>query len=500
MNGHSMTLPQSGSTKVMTNSHYTGMSLDHQFLNAESEGISKASGWSSSSPSPSPFIREEPLSLNLSRESTFQSHKTWSESSPCSPLSLASHVQTPKSTYSRSSVFCTSLYQSSSSTSEAHKHLRNLPFLPHPPAYNQSVSAVDSKSSSIFSEDISNLDDEKHTEALMTDFLGFPGDTSDGSFSGMDCASDNLMLTEQLELQYLSDEIDLAITENGEIPKLDDIYEARQPPSKQGTGLVCHQKCLSPLPAIDSLSSQPSSGPAAAHKPRMRWTPELHVRFVDAVNKLDGAEKATPKGVLKLMNVEGLTIYHVKSHLQKYRLAKYMPEKKEEKKGCSSEEKKAMSCGNESDGRRKGSTQITEALRIQMEVQKQLHEQLEVQRALQLRIEEHARYLQKILEEQQKAGVVLTCPQKMSSSEDPCPESELLPPSPTIAASLPGPAESKYNPGVLSLKNKASENSSIESHECQQKRIRVDKKAESTSVSDEAVVENPSEVTQIQSR
>lgn len=497
MNGHSVTLPQSGSTKGMKNSHYTGMSLDHRFLNAESEGISKASGWSSSSPSP--LIRVEPLSLNLSRESTFQSHKTCSESSPSSPLSLASHVQTPKSTYSRSSVFCTSLYQSSSSTSEAHKHLRSLPFLPHPPAYNQSVSAIDSKSPSLFSEDISNLDDEKHTESLMTDFLGFPGDTSDGSFNGMDCASDNLMLTDQLELQYLSDELDLAITDNADTPNLDDIYEARLPPSKQERELVCQQKCHSPLPAIDSVSSQPSSGPAAAHKPRMRWTPELHVRFVDAVNKLDGAEKATPKGVLKLMNVEGLTIYHVKSHLQKYRLAKYMPEKKEEKKGGSSEEKKAMSYGNESDGRRKGSTQITEALRMQMEVQKQLHEQLEVQRELQLRIEEHARYLQKILEEQQKAGVVLTCPQKMSSSEDACPESELRPSSPTVAASLPWPAESKYNPRVLSLKNKASESSSTESHECQQKRIRIEEKAESTSVSDEAVIDTPSEVTQVQS-
>lgn len=491
-----MKLPQSGPTKGMTNSHYTGISLDHKFPNAESEGISKASGWPSSSPFP--FIRAEPLSLNLSPEPTFQSHKTCSESSPSNPLSLASHVQAPKSTYSRSSAFCTSLYQSSSSTSEAHKHLRNLPFLPPPPAYNHPVSAVDSKSPSLFSEDISNLDDEKHTEALMTDFLGFPGDSSDGSLNGMDCASDNLMLTEHLELQYLSDDLDLAITDNGEIPKLDDIYEARQPPSKQGTGPVCLQKCHPPLPAFDSLSSPPSSGPATAHNPRMRWTPELHVRFLDAVNKLDGAEKATPKGVLKLMNVEGLTIYHVKSHLQKYRLAKYMPEKKEEKKGCDSEEKKALSCANESDGRRKGSTQITEALRMQMEVQKQLHEQLEVQRALQLRIEEHARYLQKILEEQQKAGAVLTCPQKMSSLEDPNPESELLPPSPTTAALLRGPAESKYV--FPSLKNKASENSSTESHECRQKRIRTEEKAESTSVSDEAVVENPSETTQVQNR
>ncbi|KAL3571401.1 hypothetical protein D5086_025305 [Populus alba] len=135
-------------------------------------------------------------------------------------------------------------------------------------------------------------------------------------------------------------------------------------------------------PPVDALSSQPSLGSSTAHKPRMRWTPELHERFLDAVNKpvtffVLFIEEATPKGVLKLMNVEGLTIYHVKSHLQKYRLAKYFQEKKEEKKASCSEEKKAASIIIDDDGKKKGTIQITEALRMQMEVQKQLHEQLE---------------------------------------------------------------------------------------------------------------------------
>jgi SHAQKYF class myb-like DNA-binding protein len=138
---------------------------------------------------------------------------------------------------------------------------------------------------------------------------------------------------------------------------------------------------------------------AAAAKTRLRWTPELHEKFLTAVGQLGGADRATPKAVLRLMGVQGVTIFHVKSHLQKYRLAKYSPDISDEARAEWRRSDTYLSpIGINS------SHQITQALQLQMQVQKQLHEQLEIQRELQLRIEAQGKSLQKMIEQQAKVG------------------------------------------------------------------------------------------------
>ncbi|CAJ1968446.1 unnamed protein product [Sphenostylis stenocarpa] len=52
-------------------------------------------------------------------------------------------------------------------------------------------------------------------------------------------------------------------------------------------------------------------------KPRVVWTVELHHKFISAVNQL-GYEKAVPKKILDMMNVEKLTRENVASHLQAF--------------------------------------------------------------------------------------------------------------------------------------------------------------------------------------
>lgn len=55
-------------------------------------------------------------------------------------------------------------------------------------------------------------------------------------------------------------------------------------------------------------------------KARRCWSPDLHRRFVSALQILGGSQVATPKQIRELMKVDGLTNDEVKSHLQKYRL------------------------------------------------------------------------------------------------------------------------------------------------------------------------------------
>uniref|UniRef100_A0A2P2M861 Myb family transcription factor family protein n=2 Tax=Rhizophora mucronata TaxID=61149 RepID=A0A2P2M861_RHIMU len=146
-------------------------------------------------------------------------------------------------------------------------------------------------------------------------------------------------------------------------------------------------------------------------KPRLRWTTELHERFVDAVTQLGGPGKATPKTIMRTMEVKGLTLYHLKSHLQKYRLGKQScKESTDNSKDVSVAETQDTGSSASTSSRIMGQElndgyQVTEALRVQMEVQRRLQEQLEVQRRLQLRIEAQEKYLQSILD---KACKVLT--------------------------------------------------------------------------------------------
>ncbi|KAM3304261.1 myb family transcription factor PHL8 [Capsicum chacoense] len=170
-------------------------------------------------------------------------------------------------------------------------------------------------------------------------------------------------------------------------------------------------------------------------KPRLKWTPDLHQRFVDAVSQLGGPDKATPKSLMRVMNIHGLTLYHLKSHLQKYRLGKSQvtdhsfDEKKQEGKLelCTiahdddtkeneiskslnqrtyfDAESDQLSLGVSCDGSQNQmneSLQIARALQMQMDVQRKLHQQIEVQRHLQLRIEAQGKYLQSVLRKAQE--------------------------------------------------------------------------------------------------
>ncbi|KAH0935735.1 hypothetical protein HID58_012852 [Brassica napus] len=141
------------------------------------------------------------------------------------------------------------------------------------------------------------------------------------------------------------------------------------------------QQQPSPSVELRPVSTTSSNSNSGTGKTRMRWTPELHEAFVEAVNSLGGSERATPKGRLDIDH----------NH----------------QKMVDTLEKKLTPLEHIASLDLKGGIGITEALRLQMEVQNvSLDENvclflfLQLQRNLQLRIEEQGKYLQMMFEKQ----------------------------------------------------------------------------------------------------
>ncbi|XP_022156788.1 myb family transcription factor PHL8-like [Momordica charantia] len=134
-------------------------------------------------------------------------------------------------------------------------------------------------------------------------------------------------------------------------------------------------------------------------KPRLKWTPELHKRFVEAVNQLGGADKATPKGLMRAMGITGLTLYHLKSHLQKYRLGKGQQCETNSRLKLEEMQRKEEHLNR---GNRDGSQIENKNEKEMMKIWEGLEMQIEVQRHLQVRIEAQGKYLQTVLRKAQE--------------------------------------------------------------------------------------------------
>ncbi|KAL9683377.1 hypothetical protein QQ045_015198 [Rhodiola kirilowii] len=92
-----------------------------------------------------------------------------------------------------------------------------------------------------------------------------------------------------------------------------------------GPGEPSNKRHRDPTAANDASEDEDGSdrgeneGQTSQKRPRVVWSPELHKKFVAAINHL-GIDKAVPKKILEVMETDTLTRENIASHLQKYRI------------------------------------------------------------------------------------------------------------------------------------------------------------------------------------
>ncbi|CAL5404057.1 unnamed protein product [Camellia sinensis] len=338
------------------------------------------------------------------------------------PTPLDSNSGTVGNLFSSASGFSTDVHFSSVSPQARCFH--NSPFISQSSSDGASLPPIHSSHSGLHSTQLINYpegnNDMSWTTDLLQDFLDFPENipVQNGqveTITGVMASQEHVKRTDWQEWAHQSISVDDALDLDSNWSDIPDDISVPDPKPKviePPTDVFAHQPQVHLHHPIPSGEICPVASPlslATQNKTRMRWTPELHEAFVEAVNKLGGSERVS--------YTEGCPEAHECGNPDHLSCKKPPPESSEgmsERNLTPIEEITSLDL--------KASMGITEALRVQMEVQKQLHEQLEagltlwtmvepqckscvligIQRKLQLRIEEQGRNLQMMFEKQKK--------------------------------------------------------------------------------------------------